>query len=65
MKNNNNDVSVKDLNRGGMFEDENITYNQNLYYITSSGILERLPDQIEERARIRSEVFPHTNGDFK
>lgn len=50
---------IKKLNKGGMWEEDEKTktYNQKLYYINSSGLICRLPDQVEAREEIHSEYF--------
>lgn len=50
---------IKKLNTGGMWEEDEKTktYNQGLYYINSSGLVCRLPDQVEAREEIHFEYF--------
>ena len=41
------------------------TYNKGMYYINNSGLLCRMPDQIEAREEIRAEYLENYDGSFR
>lgn len=52
-------VSTLELNRGGMFDywNKEYTYKQNLYYVNHSGVLCRMPDQVNAMVEVKEELL--------
>lgn len=53
---------VEEKDGGLLTENKEYTYKKGLYYVNSSGLLCRMPDQIEAREEIHSEYYDEDDG---